>query len=38
MDTKVFHKVKKTQHQKPKFSPKPGEIKTKLAKKYISIQ
>jgi hypothetical protein len=33
-----FHKVKNTQHQNLKFSPKPSEIKTKLAKEYINIQ
>jgi hypothetical protein len=31
-------KVRKTQHQNPKFGHTQGEIKKKAAKKYISIQ
>jgi hypothetical protein len=27
---RVFHKVRKTQHQNPEFGPKPGEIPNKV--------
>jgi hypothetical protein len=33
---RVFHKVWKTQHQNPKFGPKPGEIFKNLGEKYIT--
>jgi hypothetical protein len=35
---RVFRIVRKTQHQNPEFGPKPGDIKKKPAKKYISLQ
>jgi hypothetical protein len=35
---RVFCKVRKTQHQNPGFGTKPGEVKSKPAKKYISLQ
>jgi hypothetical protein len=36
--TRDVHKVRKRQHQYPKFGHTQGEIKKKPAKKYISIQ
>jgi hypothetical protein len=35
---RIFYKVRKTQHQNPKFGHTKGEISKKLPKKYISIQ
>jgi hypothetical protein len=35
---KVMHKVRKRQHQNPKFGHTQCEINKKLAKKYISTQ
>jgi hypothetical protein len=35
---RVIRKVRKTQHQNREFGHTQGEIKTKPAKKYISIQ
>jgi hypothetical protein len=35
---RVIHKLRKTQHQNPKFGHKQGEIFLKPARKYISIQ
>jgi hypothetical protein len=35
--SRVFLKVRKTQHQNPEFGPKPGEIQEKPAKKYSSM-
>jgi len=35
---RIIREVRKTQHQNPKFGHTQGEIKKKLAKKYISIQ
>jgi hypothetical protein len=35
---RVICKVRKTQHQNPKFDHTRGEISKKLAKKYISFQ
>jgi len=37
-DTRDIHKVRQTQHQNPEFGHTQGEIRKKLAKKYISIQ
>jgi hypothetical protein len=34
---RVFRIVRRTQHQKNEFGPKPVEIQNKPAKKYISI-
>jgi hypothetical protein len=34
---RVFRVVRRTQHQKNEFGPKPVEIQNKPAKKYIRI-
>jgi hypothetical protein len=39
IDSRVIHKVRKTQHKNPEFDHTEGEIqKKKPAKKYLSIQ
>jgi hypothetical protein len=35
---RVFHKIRKTQHQYPEFGPEPGEIIKIPAKMYITLQ
>ncbi len=37
VNTIFFHKIKKTQHQNPKFIPKPSEIEKKLAKNTLAF-
>jgi hypothetical protein len=34
---KVIHKIKKTQHQNPKFGHKQGEIKKKITRKKLAF-
>jgi len=35
LKSRVFRKLRKTQHQNPEFGPKPGEIKKKNLQKSI---
>jgi hypothetical protein len=37
-DIGVIHKVRKAQHQNPRFGQTQGEIQEKPAKEYISTQ
>jgi hypothetical protein len=37
-NNRVFHKVRKTQHQNPEFGPKPGEIPKKPRKRTLAFK